>query len=350
LLIYGANGYTGELIAREAVRRGMQPILAGRDSDAIGRLAAELNCPSRSFALASSTAIERELAGVRVVLNCAGPFSATAGPMIEACLVAKANYLDITGEIDVIEAAARLHERAVVAGVAIIPAVGFDVVPSDCLAAMLAAALPSATHLQLAFTGGRISRGTAKTLLEILPQGGRVRIDGQIRRVPVAWNTLEVPFPKRKRSAVTVPWGDVASAFHSTGIPNIEVYVAMPLAQIRRMRRMKWLLPLLKLAPFRWLAQRMIESRITGPSAAEREQQQSSIWGRASDLTGRVVGATLVVPSGYTLTALTALASFERVLDGKAPTGFSTPSRAFGKEFILSIPGTELKWNDQLTT
>jgi short subunit dehydrogenase-like uncharacterized protein len=349
-LIYGASGYTGELIAREAVRRGMQPILAGRSPEAIGRLAADLNCPSQSFALESANQTAAHLAGVRVVLNCAGPFSATAGPMIEACLAAKVNYLDITGEIDVIEATARLHERAVAAGIAIMPAVGFDVVPSDCLAAMLAAALPSATHLQLAFTGGRISRGTAKTLLEILPQGGRVRIDGQIARVPIAWKTLEVPFPKRKRWTVTVPWGDVSSAFHSTGIPNIEVYVAMPLAQIRRMRRMKWLLPLLKLAPVRWLVRRMIESRITGPSAAEREGQHSSLWGRASDTTGRAVGATLVVPSGYTLTALTALASAECVLAGNAPTGFSTPSRAFGKEFILSIPGTELEWNDHLTS
>jgi short subunit dehydrogenase-like uncharacterized protein len=348
-LIYGANGYTGELIAREAVRRGMQPILAGRSSEAIGRLAAELNCPSRSFALGSAAATAAHLAGVRVVLNCAGPFSATAGPMIETCLTAKVNYLDITGEIDVIEAAARLHERAVAAGIAIIPAVGFDVVPSDCLAAMLAAALPSATHLQLAFTGGPISRGTAKTLLDVLPHGGRVRIDGQIRRVPIAWKTLEVPFPKRKRSAVTVPWGDVASAFHSTGIPNIEVYVAMPLPEIRRMRRMKWLLPLLRFGPFRWILQRVIESRITSPSAAQREGQQASLWGRASDAAGRSVEATLVVHSGYKLTALTALASADRVLAGNVPLGFSTPSRAFGKEFILSIAGTELKRSDRLT-
>ena len=80
------------------------------------------------------------------------------------------HYLDITGEIPVIEAAASRHDRAVKAGVCLIPAVGFDVVPSDCLAAMLARRLPDATELILAFTGvSRLSTGTAKTMLEGLP-------------------------------------------------------------------------------------------------------------------------------------------------------------------------------------
>jgi short subunit dehydrogenase-like uncharacterized protein len=345
-LIYGANGYTGGLIAREAVRRGLRPILAGRNAEAINRLAAELNCPSRSFALGTSDASTPHLAGARVVLNCAGPFIATAEPLIEACLAAKVHYLDITGEIDVIERAARLHERAGAAGITVIPSVGFDVVPSDCLAATLAAALPGANLLQLAFTAGAISRGTAKTMLETFPQGGLSRIDEQIRRVPIAWKTLEVPFPEGKRSVVSIPWGDVASAYYSTGIPNIETYVAMPRRRIRWLRQLRWLFPLLKLGPLRWWLEHIIESRVEDPSAEKREQSRASLWGRVSDAAGRSIEATLTTPSAYKLTVLTALASIERVLADQAPAGFSTPSRAFGKDFVLSIPGTELRMDD----
>jgi short subunit dehydrogenase-like uncharacterized protein len=346
-LIYGANGYVGDLIAREAVRRGLLPILAGRNAKAINRRAAELNCPSRAFALGASNATALHLTDARIVLNCAGPFIATAEPLIVACLAARVHYLDITGEIEVIEQAARLHERAVAAGIAVIPAVGFDVVPSDCLAATLAAALPSANLLQLAFTPGTISRGTAKTMLETFPHGGRARIDGEIRRVPIAWKTLKVSFPDRQRWAVTIPWGDIASAYHSTGIPNIETYMAMPRRQIRWLRRLRWLFPLLKLGSVRWSIEQILKSRVEGPSAEEREHGRTSLWGRVSDAAGRSIEATLTVPSAYKLTVLTALASVECVLANQPPAGFSAPSRAFGKDFILSIAGSELTMSDR---
>ena len=222
-LLYGASGYTGRRIAEEARRRGLRPILAGRDPRKIRSLAERLGCPARVFPLRSVAGITEDLEGVRAVLNCAGPFSATAEPMMDACLAAGVHYLDITGEIAVIEAAAARHQRAVAAGVSLIPAVGFDVVPSDCLAAMLAERLPGATHLQLAFRlTGSPSAGTAKSMLEALPRGGRARIAERIVRVPVAWKTREIPFRDGRRMAVTVPWGDVASAWHTTGIPNVE--------------------------------------------------------------------------------------------------------------------------------
>jgi saccharopine dehydrogenase (NAD+, L-lysine-forming) len=193
-LIYGANGYTGQRIAREAANRRMKPILAGRNAREIGTLAAELKCPSRVFSL-SGKGLADHLRDVRLVLNCAGPFTATGEPMMDACLAAKAHYLDITGEIPVIEAAAARHDRAVQAGVSVIPACGFDVVPSDCLAAMLAARLPGAIRLELAFAAGiRISRGTARTIAERIAHGGQARQDGKIVAVPLVWKTMQIPF------------------------------------------------------------------------------------------------------------------------------------------------------------
>ena len=343
-MIYGANGYTGRLIAEEAVRRGMKPTLAGRSGRKIEDLAGELGCPGRVFALEDADRVAKHLAGHRAALHCAGPFSATAGPMMQACLAAGVHYLDITGEISVIEAAAALDDQARQAGVTLLSAVGFDVVPSDCLAAMLASRLPGATHLQLAFTGtGTISPGTARTMLEALPGGGRARIDGRITRVPAAWKSMDVPFRDGPRHAVTVPWGDVASAFHSTGIPNIEVYLAMSPRQVRWLRRMRRLLPLMRLPLPRGLLRWAIRRFVAGPSAEDRRTARGSFWGRVSDAQGRSAEATLLTPSGYQLTVRTALACLERVLVGATVPGFWTPSKAFGPEFILTIPETELQ-------
>jgi short subunit dehydrogenase-like uncharacterized protein len=343
-LLYGANGYTGELIARHAVANGHRPILAGRNAESLGRLAGELGCEKRIFSLDDPPAIAKQLTGASTVLNCAGPFSRTARPMIEACLLAGANYLDITGEIGVIEAAAACDVRAKAAGVTLLPAVGFDVVPTDCLSAMLAARLPDAVRLELAFafTGG-MSRGTAKTMLESLPDGGRARIDGRIQRVPTGWKSMRVPFRNGTRWAMTIPWGDVASAFYTTGIPNIEVYTAAPRSQIRIAQSFRWTLKLLKLAPLAAFARWQIDRRAPGPTGHARESEGTSLWGRATKADGTSISATLETLSGYQLTMLTAVEAVERVQAGVA-RGFQTPARAFGSDFILEFPRTDVRW------
>lgn len=150
-MIYGANGYTGELIAREAARRGLKPVLAGRRRDSVEVLACALGLEACAFDLDDVVALTGQIEGQALVLNCAGPFSATAAPMMEACLRGRAHYLDITGEIAVFELAQSLNARAQDAGVALCPGVGFDVIPTDCVAAALKQALPDATHLALGF-------------------------------------------------------------------------------------------------------------------------------------------------------------------------------------------------------
>jgi short subunit dehydrogenase-like uncharacterized protein len=344
-MIYGANGYTGRLIARHAVERGLKPVLAGRNHEAISKLASELGCPSLVFGVEEPAQLARHLSGCAAVVHCAGPFSQTARQMMEACLSVGADYLDITGEIEVIELAASLSARAKTAGCALLPAVGFDVVPSDCLAAMLAERLPEARVLQLAFTAtGGLSAGTAKTMAEALPAGGRVRIDGEIRQVPIAWKTLEIPFRDRTQLCMTIPWGDVASAYYSTGIGNIEVYTGTSSKQLAQLRRFRFLLPVLGWKPLVRLAQWQIGRTVKGPSDHERATGHSSLWGRVSDDHGNSLSATLETPSGYHLTALTAVAALERVLARAVPRGFSTASQAFGKDFILGFPNTDIRW------
>ena len=343
-LLYGAYGYTGKLIAEEAVRRGVRPILAGRNEKKLRPLSEKLTCDARKFNLSDRRAIVEQLEGCAAVLNCAGPFSQTARPVMEACLDAGVHYLDITGEIDVIEAAAALDGRAKEAGIVLMPAVGFDVVPTDCLAAMLAEKMPDAAHLRLALCAPPdISPGTAKTLAEMLPQGGRVRENGKIIRVPLGWKVRSIRFADRRRQAMTMPWGDVASAYYSTRIENIEVYGALPKRTIKLLRRGEWLVKMIGFAPLQWLLKRWIAVAQKGPSLQQRNDDLAQIWGEVSREDGASLQATMTTPNGYALTVETALAAV-RILassgrSGDLPhvCGFQTPSRALGSDFVLQF-------------
>lgn len=341
-LIYGANGYSAQLIARLARERGLRPILGGRNAIQLAALGTSLGLEHRVFPLDDPAAVAGQLAGLRVVLHCAGPFAHTYGVMSAACLRARTHYLDITGEVAVFEGLAALDARARAAGVLLMPGVGFDVVPSDCLAAHLKRRLPTATRLALGFQAiGKVSRGTATTMVENIGRGGLVRRNGKLIEVPPAWRTRFIDFGAGRTGAVTIPWGDVATAFYSTGIPNIEVYMAAPPLTRVLSVLLRFLGPVLAL---RWVQARLkrrIRAGPAGPSDEERARGRSLLWGEAGDDNGNRVVSRLRGPEGYTLTALTALAVVERVLRGDVPTGFQTPSRAFGADFILTVPGVE---------
>lgn len=340
-MIYGANGYTGELAAREAARRGLKPVLAGRNAAAVGALASELGLPHRVFSLDDPSALAKGLEGISAVLHCAGPFVLTSRAMVTACLASRVHYLDITGEIAVFEKVLSRGDAAREAGVALLPGVGFDVVPSDCLAARLAEALPDATELVLAFasTRGAISRGTMKTMIESFPNAGAIRKGGAIVPVPMAFDAREIDFPGGRRWAVTIPWGDVSTAWWSTGIPDIRVYTGTPRKATQRMRRIRPLLPLLGWAPLKRFLQRRVERRVTGPSEEIRRTARVELWGEVRNAAGRSVTATLVTPEAYHLTAVTAVESAERAAQGRVQPGAWTPSRAFGSGYVLEFPG-----------
>jgi short subunit dehydrogenase-like uncharacterized protein len=340
-LLYGANGYTGNLCAREAVKRGLRPVLAGRDRSKVEQLAAELGLEHRVFSLEDATTIDASLDEVAAVLHCAGPFSRTSKPMADACLKTKTHYLDITGEVLVFETLAARDREAQAAGVMLLPGVGFDVVPSDCLAAHLKRRLPSATHLTLAIYGlGRISHGTATTMVENINRGGLIRRDAKLTPVPTAWKTTFVDFGRGPIKATTIPWGDVATAFHSTGIPNIEVYAALPDSTRWMMKLSRPLGSMLSSKPVQRFLKKRIKAQPPGPSEAERTRGKSFVWGEVTDEAGGRKQSRLRGPEPYTLTAMTALAIVGKVLEGQAPAGFQTPSRAYGADLILEIEGT----------
>ncbi|HEX4547945.1 saccharopine dehydrogenase family protein [Pseudomonas sp.] len=340
-MIYGANGYTGELIARTAVSRGLKPVLAGRSRDKVEVLARELGLEARIFGLEDEVRLLAQVKGHGLVLHCAGPFSTTAAPMMEACLRANAHYLDITGEIAVFEHAQSLNERARAAGVVICPGVGFDVVPTDCVAAALKNAMPDATHLALGFDSrSSFSPGTAKTSIEGMALGGKVRRDGKIISVPLAYRVRRIDFGAGEKLAMTIPWGDVSTAWHTTGIANIEVFIPGSAGMIRGARFANWIRPLLGLS----FVQRLLKSRIgktvVGPDQEKRADQGTYVWGEARNTRGECKTARLHTANVYSLTIDAAIAVVDYLLQLRPTGGAYTPALLLGAELVTQLPGS----------
>lgn len=338
-LLYGATGYTGTLIAEAARAAGLTPMLAGRNPAKVKALADRLGLPWTAFALEDRSALDKAVGAAAAVLHAAGPFSATSAPMVEACLRNGRHYLDITGEIDVFEACAAKSQEAKAKGVMLMPGAGFDVVPSDCLAAHVARRLPGAKRLTIGISGmGKASRGTAKTMVESLGSGTRVRRGGQIVALPKA-PARQIDYGQGPSLSVGVSWGDVATAWHSTAIPDIDVYfeAAGP------MKRMASLGPFTQWFLARPWVKSILKNRIDrmpeGPSPAERAASSHILVAEAADARGNTVRSRLRTPEGYTLTAQTALAIVRRVVNGEVKPGFQTPSLAFGPDLILDFDG-----------
>jgi short subunit dehydrogenase-like uncharacterized protein len=340
-MIYGANGYTGKLVVEEAVRRKLKPVLAGRSRAAIEPLAKSFDLPFKVFSLKNAQELNQALNGIDVVSLCAGPFSATSEPMIKACVTNRAHYLDITGEIDVFVHAHSCQQQAKTAGIVLCPGVGFDVIPTDCVASRLKDALPDATHLALGFDSrGGFSPGTAKTSVEGFKKGNRIRQDGTILPVSLAYKIREIDFGRGPKKAACIPWGDVATAYFSTGIPNIEVF--MPGAtDLKRLKYMNAMRPIFSLFFMQAYLKKKIEKTVPGPTAEQRKKHNTYVWGEVKNAGGEVKTARIVTANGYDVTVMGVLAAVEFLQTYQGAGGYFTPSLLMGNKLIETFPGSQ---------
>ena len=336
LIVYGSTGYTGKLIAELAVKQGLPVVLAGRNAEKLKAQSEVLGGVEwQQASLEDAESLDRLLGGGDVVLHCAGPFFRTYKQMAAACLRNGAHYLDITGEIDVFEGLASMSSEFEKAGLMAMPGTGFDVVPTDFVASELAAQLPDATELELAFMtkGTRASHGTASSVTSRLGNGGVVRRNGRFKPVPTAWKVKEIEFEKGvPRTCVTIPWGDVSTAYHSTGIGNVTVYMSVPPSSVKWLKASNWINPLLRTRLVRGTIQKRIDNGPEGPTEQQRETGRSLIWGRVRNAAGEEKEMRLSTFEGYKLTALTSVEIAKHVLQDQFLPGFKTPSRVFRKE------------------
>ncbi len=276
--------------------------------------------------------------------HCAGPFSATAGPMARACVNAGVHYLDITGEIDVFEELHGLDDRARAAGSVLLPGAGFDVVPTDCMAALLAEALPGASRLDLAFmAGGGPSPGTAKTAVQGMSAGrpgpdrrgdhrGAVRLADDPGRVPGRDADGRVGAVGRRQHRLLL---DRHRQHHYLYRPAARGPASQPDSGPLRDPAAGPGAPagrVLRLAG-------ALAGRSAGPSEQRRARSGSEVWGRAS-AGDQTAHGTLSMPNAYALTADSVVRAVTRL--GSVPPGFHTPSTAFGPRYVTELDGVTL--------
>ena len=344
-LLYGANGYSGRLIARFAHQYGLQPVLAGRNQQAIVALANELHLPWRIADLNDHTALENSLHDISLVVNAAGPYDLTAKQMIAACMATHTHYIDLNGDLEVFEMIQGYNQEAMEKNIMLLPGAGFDVVPTDCLSLWLKKRMPDADRLEIAFAiiGSRLSRGTAVTTLQKLGMPGACRKNGRIVPEPVGVKGMYVTFPgnAQKVFVMSIPWGDISTAYFSTGIPNIETYTGVSRATwvfLKFQGLFNWLL---RTRFMHRIVTKIINSQSPGPGDEQRKKAISLIRAKVSDQQGKTMTAFMRCPEAYDLTALSVLLIAQKILSGQFKPGYQTPASAYGEDLIMEIPGVE---------
>ncbi|HTE10739.1 MAG TPA: saccharopine dehydrogenase NADP-binding domain-containing protein [Chitinophagaceae bacterium] len=344
-LLYGANGYSGRLIARFAHQYGLQPILAGRNQQAISALANQLQLDYRIVDLDDKPALENVLREVNLVVHAAGPYDLTAKQMVAACMTTNTHYIDLNGDLEVFEMMQGYNQQAKEKNIMVLPGAGFDVVPTDCLSLWLKNRLPDANKLEIAFViiGSGLSRGTSITTLQKLGMPGARRKDGQIIPEPIGIRGMWVEFPasKQKSFMMSIPWGDISTAYFSTGIPNIETYTGISKG-VWLFLKFQWLFNrLLRTAFVHGIITKIINSKSPGPGDERRDKALSLVRATVTNPQGKSISATMRCPEAYSLTALTVLLIAKKILNGDYRPGYQTPASAYGEDLIMEIPGVE---------
>ncbi len=344
-LLYGANGYSGQLIARFAQQYSLQPILAGRNQQAITELAKQLQLDCRIVDLNDGPSLIAALQDVKLVVNAAGPYDFTAKQMIDACMVTHTHYIDLNGDLDVFELLQGYNAEAIAKDIMILPGAGFDVVPTDCLSLFLKNRLPDARQLELAFViiGSALSRGTAITTLQKLGMPGATRKNGVITPEPVGKRGMLVSFTPwgQKSFMMSIPWGDVSTAYFSTGIPDIVTYTGISKATwlfLKLQNGFNWLL---RAGFMRRLITKIIHIKSTGPDDARRDKAVSLIRGTVTNAQGKSVIAYIRCPEAYSLTSFATLLIAQKILNGQYKPGYQTPASAYGEDLVMEIAGVE---------
>lgn len=337
VMIYGAYGFTGKLLLQRALEAGKRPVLGGRSAEKLRALAQPLGLEYRSVSVEEPGQLARALAGIRVLLNAAGPFSQTAGALLQACLVSGTHYLDVSGEIGAFEDLYRYDRAAKQRGILILPGVGFLVMATDCLAAQVARQLSAPVSLRIAISRPAfLAPGSRRTMVELIEHHVRLRRDGVLLNVPVGALVRKFDLGEGPVPCAAISGAEALVTFLTTGIPNIEVYAPTNRGELALYRFGALFAGFLKRPPAQLALKALASSWPAGSNRAPRDQVVVAI---VEDSSGKRVARRLLTRDPYETTATMAWYAVERVLRGLPQTGFCTPARIVGPDFLLSVPG-----------
>lgn len=321
LMIYGATGYTGRMAAKYAKAAGTPVVLAGRTEESLSRLAAELGVEYRVFGLDDAAAIDKGLAYISVLLNCAGPFLRTAGALMRAALRNGVHYLDTAAELDSYRLAEELDDEAKTAGIMLMPGGGGSVAMLGSLAGHAVGRVHDPRKIRIALhVAGGLSRGSAISAMENVTTQTLARIDGKLVSAP-AEGIRKFDFGKGSVDCFPVTLPDLITIWRSTGVPDVETFVhvtgdGFPQGDVS-------LLP-------------------DGPSEDERLANRYQAAIEVTNAEGQVTSSRLDTVNGYTFTAMAAAEAGRRVLGGEFRPGFQTPAVVFGSGFAQTIADTTI--------
>lgn len=333
ILLYGANGYTGQLFARYLMAKGIKPILAGR-SDSVNEIGTALNLSTRVFNIEQTSSY---LEDIDILVNLAGPFSITQDNLIKACIRTKTHYMDIAGEMTEVEQVFNHAPKAKAAKIALVPAAGFGVVPTDVAAKWACDLLEAPTHLTIAYsTVGGASRGTLKTVLKNIQTNGHILVEGEYRTARPAQSQKKVRVLGKSFNAVYNPWrADLFTAQLSTGVANIETYSEFPGFVVKMMNgRLIWLRNL--------ILNRLIHLLPEGPSEKQIRKGCTYIRAIASNAKGETASVEIKGPEAYQFTVMSLYQTMRLVLEKENTYGFLTPSM-LGTDWLLESEEVETK-------
>jgi len=338
VLLYGATGYTGRLIAARLARQGVKVVVAGRDPERVRAMARSLAVEGRAFSLDLPRHIDAALADVDLVLHAAGPFLETAPAMMSACLRAGAHYLDLAGEWPVFAQAMDLDAAAVAAGVMVMPGVGLTIAVTDCLLALAHRSQPDAVALRVAMSWPQVlSRGSVLTAAQIFGPHALVRRDGRLHAVAGGRVTRAFDFGHGLRDATAFSGPEVVAGQHTTGVPNIEIYAEVDWAKRVSYRGATMAMALTGSEPWTLASAAIGAIWPKAPSAEARHRAGYVMVAEAIDPWRRVSSLRIRTFDGYTASVLTAVGAVERVLGGTWARGFQTPALIFGPDFIFEV-------------
>jgi len=326
LLIYGASGYTGKIIAARAKQLNIDFEIAGREPDKTRRLAEELAVDYHIFDVDTEYAWTKALEGKTVLINAAGPFKFTAEQAMKACLNAGVHYLDISAELDTYRLAQSLDKEAHEVGIQLISGAGLFV-SYDALVVHLSKLVAEPQYLKVGFRHyGGFSRGSVLSSKNIADLGILIRRNGEIIYNPDPQSKM-FSFGQEEVECIPTPLGGIILSYKSTGVPNIEEFFSLKLPAIQ-------------------LQDLTSENLPDGPTKEERAAGRNGISAELTSKDGKVVKAYVDAPSGYDLTPLSVVAVAHRILNGDFKVGYQSPGSAYGEDIINDIPDTYLIENN----
>ena len=341
--VFGATGYTGRLIARALSDHGVPLLLAGRDASKLAALAAQVGGSDTLVAsVADQASLDALARRARVLINCVGPFVDLGEPVVRAAIAAGAHYVDTTGEQPFLHAMAVHDQWAKSQGVAVIPALAFEIALSDCGASLAAAELDEVDAVVVTYvTRFHASQGTKRTALRVLQSDGFAYTNGRwVSEAPGRRHVfVDLPRPVGTVAAVSFPSAEVMTIPRHVAAREVRTYLSVPTVAARLLSATAPLVAGLVRSPLNRLGTWALGDGTEGPDA---ETRRRDVFHIAVDARGRrrgkPAGQRLIIRGRdpYGLTAAICRQGAQLLLDGGGrAAGVLAPAMAFDARRFL---------------